>query len=81
MFLSLSLKRVSILRVCHKIWEVKFPLGVFVKFCYEFPTFGQTLKETPRTQIHMGHLDFGTLMDKEENKRGILHRTLQSSPK
>ena len=29
----------------------------------------------------MGHLDFGSLMDKEENKRGILHRTLQSRPK
>ena len=29
----------------------------------------------------MGHLDFGSLMDKEENKRGILRRTLQSRPK
>ena len=42
---------------------------------------GQTPKKTPRTQIHMGHFDFGSLMDKEKNKRGILHRTLQTSPK
>ena len=41
----------------------------------------QTLKDTPRTQIHMGHFDFGSLLDKEENKRGILHRMLQSIPK
>ena len=29
----------------------------------------------------MGHLDFSSLMDKEENKRGILHRPLQSGTK
>ena len=40
-----------------------------------------TLKDTPRTQIHMGHLDSSSLLDKKENKRGILHRTLQSSTK
>ena len=38
MFLSSSLKSFN-LACLPKDMEVKFPFGVFVKFCYEFPAF------------------------------------------
>ena len=36
MFLSLSLKRVSILRVCHKIWKLNFHLVYLLSFVMNF---------------------------------------------